>query len=350
MTGTAPPTLYDVAKEAGVSLATASRTLNGSTRVVKDEYRERVFAAAARLGYTPNLSAQAVARGASSTVALLVSDIADPYFSAIAAGVFRAAEAEGLIVTMAVTGRDAAREIELVRMLRGQRPRLIVLAGSRYTDEDDRATLVAELEAFRATGGRVALVSQHELPFDTVAIDNAGGATALARALVDLGYRRFAVLAGPENLVTARDRSTAFAAALPEPPVAVVHGEFTRDGGYAAATSLVDAGLGDIDLVFAVNDVMAIGALSALRDRGVEVPARVAVAGFDDVSTARDAWPALTTVRVPLEEAGAASVDLALGGTEADSEAGVGGGVGGRGSAVVLPATVVIRASTPGRL
>jgi LacI family transcriptional regulator len=328
-----PATLYDVAREAGVSLATASRSLNGSSRTVNVQYRDRVLAAAAKLGYTPNLSAQAVARGASSTVALLVSDIADPYFSAIAAGVVKQAGEAGLVVTMAVTDRDTDREIELVRMLRGQRPRVIVLAGSRYTDETARDTLVAELEAFTRTGGHVVLISQHELPFDTVEVDNAGGARALADALSGLGYRAPVILAGPENLVTARDRVTSFAAGLA--PVAVVHGAFTRTGGYDAMNSLIDGGLHGVDLVFAVNDVMAIGALSALRDRGIEVPGRVGVAGFDDVSTARDAWPALTTVRVPLEEAGAASVALALGAP--------GGPVS------VVPATVVLRESTPRR-
>src|SRR5688572_26742835 len=110
-----PVTLHDVAREAGVSLATASRALNGSERKVNEAYREKVLAAAARLNYTPNLSAQAVAKGSTNTVALLVADIADPYFSSIAAGVIRAAEETGLVVTMAVTGRSTARELELVR-------------------------------------------------------------------------------------------------------------------------------------------------------------------------------------------------------------------------------------------
>ena len=129
---TSPVTLHDVAREAGVSLATASRSLNGSTRKVNGDYRDRVLEAAERLGYTPNLSAQAVAKGATSTVALVVSDIADPYFSSIAAGVIRYAEEERLLVTMAVTGRRAERELELVRTLRGQRPRVLILSGSRF--------------------------------------------------------------------------------------------------------------------------------------------------------------------------------------------------------------------------
>ena len=122
---TTPATLHDVAREAGVSLATASRSLNGSTRKVNEELRQRVLETAARLDYSPNLSAQAVARGTTTTVALLVADIADPYFSQIAAGVVAAADAEHLIVTMAATEGDADRELELVRTLRGQRPRAL---------------------------------------------------------------------------------------------------------------------------------------------------------------------------------------------------------------------------------
>lgn len=330
------PTLYDVAREAGVSLATASRTLNGSTRRVKDEYRERVHAAAAKLGYTPNLPAQAVARGGSATVALLVSDIADPYFSGIAAGVARAASGAGLAVTIAVTERDAQRELDLVRVLRGQRPRVIVLAGSRSVDEPLRDTLVEELSAFEATGGRVVVVGATDLPFGTVSIADADGARALATELLNLGYRRFAVLAGPEHLVTARTRTEAFASALPERP-RIVHGDFTRDGGFAATSTLVREGAlgGDgtdgIQALFAVNDLMAIGALAALRDEGLG--ARVAVAGFDDIPTARDVTPPLTTVLVDVESAGAAAVEIALGARDA----------------AAIPTRVVLRASTPAR-
>lgn len=324
------PTLYDVAREAGVSLATASRALNGSTRQVKDEYRERVRAAAAKLGYTPNRPAQAVARGDSATVALLVSDIADPYFSGIAAGVARAATTAGLAMTIAVTERDPERELALVRLLRGQRPRVIVLAGSRAADEPARRTLVDELAAAEAAGARVVLVGASDLPFATVVIEDAAGARSLAAALVDRGYRRFAVLAGPSRLVTARVRTDAFVSALPE-PARVVHGEFTRDGAFEAVAAMTDAELDAVEAIVAVTDVMAIGALSALRERGrVET---IAVAGFDDIPTARDVTPTLTTVHVPVEEAGAAAVALAL----------------GERSEAVIPTHAVLRESTPAR-
>jgi len=335
-------TLHDVAREAGVSLATASRALNGSARTVNDDYRQRVLAAARTLNYTTNLSAQAVAKGSTTSVALLVGDIADPYFSSIAAGVIKGSEDAGLIVTMSVTERSPERELELVRALRGQRPRVIILAGSRSSGEEHQAALARELEAFEETGGRVVFVSQHELPFDTVRIDNYGGARALAGALVDLGYTRFAAITGETALLTATDRLAGFtdglaARGIELPAQNVVAGGFTRDGGYDGAIELADRGLDGVELVFAVNDVMAIGAMSGLRSRGIEPGRDIAIAGFDDIQTVRDVTPALTTVGIPLFEVGASALAVALRPREADAE-----------RDLAVATSVVLRASTPG--
>lgn len=338
---TTPATLHDVAREAGVSLATASRSLNGSTRKVNEELRLRVLETAARLDYSPNLSAQAVARGTTTTVALLVADIADPYFSQIAAGVVAAADAEHLIVTMAATDGDADRELELVRTLRGQRPRALILAGSRAIDEPSDGALGAELAAYERAGGRVVLISRNEYGLRTVQLDNRAGAAALATALVGLGYRRFAVVTGGERLRTAADRLAGFREGLAEagielPDEAVLRADFTRDGGYAATAALLERGLDGIEIVVAANDVMAIGALSAIRDAGLEPGRDVAVAGFDDIPTARDVTPALTSVRVPLVELGHLALRRALDDGTADAPA-------------EIATEVVLRASTPRR-
>lgn len=335
-----PATLHDVAREAGVSLATASRSLNGSTRKVNDEYRKRVLDAAARLDYSPNLSAQAVARGTTTTVALLVADIADPYFSSIAAGVVAEADHERLIVTMAATERDPERELELVRTLRGQRPRVMILAGSRPTSDPTEGVLGEELAAYERSGGRVVLISRNEFDFRTVIVENTAGADALARELVGIGYRRFAVITGGEGLRTAADRVEGFRAGLAAAGGTldddhVVRAAFTRDGGYDGMRQLIESGLDGIELVFAANDVMAVGALSAVRDAGLTPGTDVAVAGFDDIPTVRDVTPALTTVRVPLEEIGRRALRLALGDESASSEGAV-------------RTEVVLRESTPG--
>jgi LacI family transcriptional regulator len=333
-----PVTLHDVAREAGVSYATASRALNGSDRSVRAENAARVHAAAAKVGYAPDLSAQAIARGSTSTAALLVNDVDDPYFSSIAAGVIEAAEDSGLIVTMAVADRSPALELRIVRTLRGQRPRAIVIVGSRIDGFDTRTALVEELQAYRSAGGRVAVVSQPDLPFPTLAIDNAGGSQRLAHAVVARGYRRFAIIHTTDRLRTSRDRRTGFLTGLAEyglsvPAHHLIEVDFTREGGYQAALALAARGVTDVDLVFAVNDVMAIGAMTGLRDAGLTPGRDLGVAGFDDIGAAVDVTPALTTVAVPLHELGHRALRVALHDSPPDL--------------VSIHTEVVLRASTP---
>jgi LacI family transcriptional regulator len=310
-------TLYDVARRAGVSVATASRAFNGSTtRVVGEQLRERVMKAAAELGYAPNVNAQAMVRGRTNMVGLVVQDIADPYFSTVASGVMLEAEAQGLLVTMASTQRNPDAEIDYIGTFRRNWARVIIIVGTRFAERSVTDRLADELAAFESDGGRAVAISQPRLPIDTVAIDNRAGARELAYALHDLGHRRFAVLAGPRNLLTASDRLRGFREALarkgaPLLPQHVIHGEFTRDGGYNATIELLKE-QPDISCVFAVNDVMAVGAMAALRDQGVELPGAMAVAGFDDIATLGDIFPSLTTVRIPLSDLGAQALRLAL--------------------------------------
>ncbi|SDQ96613.1 LacI family DNA-binding transcriptional regulator [Thermostaphylospora chromogena] len=324
-------TLEDVARQAGVSLATASRVLNGSTRQVGRALRERVEQAAAELGYTTNRAAQALARSASDILGLVVHDLSDPYFAVVANAVVRAAERHGLSVMVGTTFRDPEAEIGYVATLRAQRVRAIVLAGSRIADPRVTERLRKEIDRFQSTGGRAALIGQDLLGVDTVVPDNRAGARALAVSLAELGHSRFAILTGPSTLLTAVDRVTGFteglaSAGLPAP--LLIPGPFDRDGGYAAAERLValmsgEAGAepiegaefpaSEVTCVFAVNDVMAVGALAALRAHGVDVPGRVSVAGFDDIPTLRDLTPSLTTVRLPLAEMGRRAVELAMG-------------------------------------
>lgn len=309
-------TLEDVARHAGVSLATASRALNGSDRKVRQELQERVAASAAVLKYTPNAQAQAMARGRTNVIGLIVHDIADPYFASIAAGVIAAADAEGLLVTLASTGRSSEREVQHVANLRAQRAQGVIIAGSRDAETSRRGPLGQEVTSFESGGGRVVLVSQHRLDTDTIVVENQSGARDLATALVGLGYRRHAILAGPSTLLTAIDRANGYrrgltAAKLSVPAECVVEGDFTRDGGYRAAVELLGR-LDQIDCIFAVNDVMAVGAMAALRDHGVSVPGDVALAGFDDIATLRDVTPRLTTVQIPLTDVGAQALRLVL--------------------------------------
>jgi LacI family transcriptional regulator len=300
-----------------------------------------VLAAAERLDYTPNASAQAVVRGTTNTVTLVVPDISDPFFAEIAAGVAEEAATRGLIMTIAVSERDPQRELDLVRALRGQRPRVLILGGSRFVDPRVSADLQRELGVVAANGGTTVVIGDNDIAdAATVAPDNHGGAAALAGALVERGYRRFAILGGSAELVTARDRVAGFIAGAAAAGVAidaaqVIPAPLSRDGAYAAMRERFAAGAGDTDLVFAVTDAMAIGALAAARDAGIPVPGGLAVAGFGDIAAARDVTPTLTTVHLPLAELGRAAVSLALEGP-----------AHGR---VDVAADVVLRDSTPPR-
>jgi len=333
-------TLQDVADRAGVSITTASRVVNHGSRRVGASLERRVRQAVAELGYTANLQARAVATGRSSLVGVVVHDIADPYFSSIAAGLIDLAGPHQLLVCLSSTPADEAAEREYVSLMRAQRARAVILIGTRTDDEAARAALAAEIAAFGRQGGRTVCVGQPLLGVDTVAPDNAAGAQALARALVGLGHRRFAVLAGPRALLTVRDRIEGFRAGLAawsaglEPAVAV-HAAFTRDGGYEAMSAILAAGGPLPDCVFAVSDVMAVGALARLRAAGIAVPEDIAVAGFDDILTLRDVTPPLTTVRLPLKQMGEMAANLVL------TDAGP-----GRPRVVPVPGEVIIRDST----
>jgi LacI family transcriptional regulator len=351
-----PVTLEDVARRAGVSQPTASRVLNGSERRVKDAYRERVLQAAQELGYTANVAAQAVARGRSRVIALVISGIADPYFSAMAAAVMHEAELSGLRVTIAVTDRRPDRELDLVRELRGQQPRAIVLAGTGHLRSELNEPLTAELRLFEAAGGSVVLISRRDLPFETVSYNDFDGAKQLGARLATLGYRRPLVLGSGMPLTAMEQRIDGFLAGFHEHGVAVPadlvqHPEFSWEGARQTILELPEATLPELDLVFAITDEMALGAMAGLRARGMRIPEDVGVAGFDDISTLRDVSPALTTVHTPLDEVArealrriAASDGTAAGDTDGDGDTD-----GGGDQARLIPTHPVMRASTPQR-
>src|SRR6516225_883874 len=336
-------TLQDVADLAGVSLTTASRVVNEGSRRVGPQLARRVQQAVAELGYTANLQARAVATGQSTMVGVVVHDIADPYFSSIAAGLIEVADARRLLVCLSSTAANEAAEREYVALMRAQRARAVILIGSRTDDTAAREALTAEIAAFTRSGGRAVAVGQDLLGVDTVLPENAAGAEALARAMVALGHRRFAVLAGPRGLLTARDRLDGFRAGLAawDVPLGrgqVIHGAFTRDGGYEAMSAVLAADEPLPDCVFAVTDVMAMGALARLRAGGLQVPADIALAGFDDIGTLRDVYPPLTTVRLPLTRMGEMAAELVLSG-----EAGV---PVPQPRVIPVPGEVILREST----
>ena len=309
------PRLQDVADSAGVSLATASRALAGRDGVSLG-LAQRVRDVAASLGYVPNAHARALAGAAQPVVGLIVHDVADPYFAEIAKGVLRVADEHGLMVLINQSERRPEIELARVRSLRAHRVASIVMAGSGYVDASEEAEAAAELRAFRDAGGRVATVGRHHVPVDAVLPDNYAGGRTAARHLLQLGHRTIAVVAGPERLSTVADRLAGVLdelrdAGVPRADVVIEHDAFSRDGGVAATKRLL-VRAEPPTAILALTDVMAMGALSVLREAGRSVPAEISVMGFDDVTVAADLAPALTTVRLPMADMGAMALQLTL--------------------------------------
>lgn len=306
-------TLKDVAKRAGVSVPTASRVLSGSDYPVLPELRRRVEVAARELDYVPNAQAQGLLRGSTGMIGVLVGDVGDPYFSEMVNGIHAMAMQRQLLVAICHTERDVDQELEYFRMLQAHRASVVIVAGSGLSDPRYQEGISARARSFTAGGGRVVAIGSPVLDVDRVLVNNAAGAAALGRHLVDLGHREVVVLAGPENVGSTVDRVTGLREVV-ETAGGVLHvryGAPTRDDAYDGAAEMLSAHPRATAVVGSA-DQLAIGALAWLRDQGRTVPGDISVAGFNDIAVARDLEPALTTVRLPLREMGEAALTLAL--------------------------------------
>lgn len=328
----AASTLTEVARLAGVSPATASRVLNGSARIPGKDIADRVRQAAQSLGYIPNAQAQGLAKSSSGLIGLIVHDIADPYFAAIARGVQAAAREQRKMVLLATTEGAPESEKEAVAAFAARRADSIVIAGSRTSraeDRDGNIELAAELDRYCRNGGHVGVIGHGIVGataadgYQVVCVPNEELAAQLATELAATGGEGFVIVGGPEGLFTSDDRIRGFQRGLASaglPAAEVIRTDFNRTGGFQAGLALAaritasQPGRETKRLcIFAVNDVMAIGASAALRSQGLRIPRDAAVAGFDDIETLRDFRPALSTVHLPLEEMGRQAANRAAG-------------------------------------
>ncbi|WP_101254719.1 LacI family DNA-binding transcriptional regulator [Streptomyces barkulensis] len=331
-------TLADVAARAGVSAATVSRVLSGNYPVA-GATRSRVLRAVEELEYVVNGPASSLAAASSDLVGVLVNDIADPFFGIMASAVQSEMEpdkAGGKLAVVCNTGGSPQRELTYLTLLQRQRAAAVVLTGSAVEDPEHAEALSARLRRLAAAGTRVVLCGRPPLPEAdgdgppdggvplTVAFDNRGGARRLTEHLLALGHRRIGYVAGPAERTTTRHRLEGHRAALAdhdrdhghdllaEAGRLTVHGAYDRSSGYDGTLELLRREPG-LTAVLAANDTVALGVCAALREAGLGIPGDVSVAGFDDLPFSADASPALTTVRIPLHDAGARAGRLALG-------------------------------------
>ncbi|AXG77966.1 LacI family DNA-binding transcriptional regulator [Streptomyces paludis] len=345
-------TLADVAARARVSPATVSRVLNGNYPVAAAT-RERVLRAVDELDYVLNGPASSLAAATSDLVGILVNDIADPFFGIMAGaaqteiggqeGTGRAGGEKLAVVCN--TGGSPERELTYLTLLQRQRAAAVILTGGALEDPAHIAAMTAKLAKLADAGTRVVLCGRPPLQGSdaivaALAFDNRGGGRRLTDHLLTLGHRRIGYVAGPVERTTTRDRLEGHRAALRDAGLdgaseeLTVHGSYSRRSGYEATLELLRRAP-DLTAVVAANDTVALGACAAVRDQGLRIPADISVAGFDDLPFSVDATPALTTVRLPLFEAGARAGRLAMG-TESPPPGGI----------ATIPAELMARAST----
>lgn len=281
---------------------------------MRPELAERVLAAARELNYLPNAAAQTMARGHSNSLGLLVNEISDPHFLSIASGVTNAAARHGCIVTLSSAGMGATGRAAVVDLMASQRVRALIIAGSIASDDPALDRLDASLSRLAATGARIASIGAEQLGGSSVLLPNRRGSAALAEQLLAVGYRRFAILAGPANRLTAAQRAGSFSERVRAgggEVIATINAEFDRAGGHRGMDELL-AGPRP-ELVFATNDLLALGALRRLREAGLAVPTDIALAGFGGGEFLNDVVPGITSVFMDTEHAGELAVELVLG-------------------------------------
>jgi len=325
-----PATIKDVARAAGVSVATVSRALNGADNVLPDT-RQRILDMARELRYSPSGAARSLITRKTDTVGALLPDLHGEFFSELIRGIDQAARARGLHLLLSSSHDDAHEAAAALRAMNGRVDGLLVM--SPHADDDFLSqNLPPSLPA-------VLLNSGVRSPTQPVfAVDNFGGARAMTEHLVGIGRRRIAFLGGPAANFEARERERGYRAGLvPGTAPWLLEGDFSEGGGQRAGAALLALPAAERpDAVFAANDIMAIGLLGALLAGGVRVPEDIALAGFDDIPVARYVSPALTTMHVPIADLGEQALDALADALEQDRT---------DVSTTVMPVQLVVRRS-----
>jgi LacI family transcriptional regulator, galactose operon repressor len=331
-------TIRDVARRAGVSAMTVSRVINGSARV-HPETRRRVEDSIAELGYVPSRLARGLTRQKTGTLALIVPDVANPFFTLIVRGAEDVARRNGYRLILCDTRADLTIEREVIEEMIAHRVEGIAIA-----PVSDRSR--PHLERLRSFGIQFVLVDRtvEGVEQDVVHGDNGGGARRLVQHLLDLGHRRIGLIVESDDVSTARDRHQGYRDALKDAGLDVdqtliVQAPADPEGGLHAMRRLLE--LDDPPTaVFGVNNLVALGAIEAVREHGLEVPDDVALVCFDDIEHASRLYPFLTVMAQPAETLGTIGTQLLVDRIE--------GRAADQARVVVLPAQFLVRRSCGG--
>jgi LacI family transcriptional regulator len=334
-------TLMDVARAADVSIASASRAINGLDNVTA-EVRARVLEAATKLRYVPHWGARSLAMNRTNTIGLLLPDIYGEFFSEIIRGVDVAARARGLHLLVSGSHGDLNEAVAAVRAMGGRVDGLLIM--SPFVDSQDLAAVLPLNLPMVTIASRIGTLNH-----SAITVDNYEGGVMATRHLIEGGARRVAHISGPDQNFEAQERKRGYAdviaAVLPGVSPRVYEGDFTEESGYAGVQAFLaqsfEGGDGLPDAIFAGNDMMAVGALLALKEAGRRVPDDVAVVGFDDIPIARFTSPPLSTLRVGVYEMGRQGLEMLVAAFDETDAAGP--------RSVVISPELVVRGSSGNR-
>jgi LacI family transcriptional regulator len=288
-------TIQDVARRAGVSIATASRVLNENT-TVNPQLAERVRLAIRELDYRPNAVARSLRRNRSSLWAVIVADIGNPFFTALVRGIEDIAQGSGYSFVLCNSDEDPAKEDLYLRVAAAEKMAGVIISSSGQS---------RRIHALVESGTPVVAIDRklRQAEVDTVLVDNERGAQLATEHLAGSGYRRIACISGPRRATTAAERLRGYlsglrASGLPVDDTLIRQANFREDGGYEAMQALLRLPAPP-DAVFASNNLMTIGAVECLVDQSVSIPDQMGVVGFDDIPWAHLVRPSLSTVSQP---------------------------------------------------
>jgi len=303
--------MKQIAQLAGVSLGTVSHVLNGTAHV-REPLRERVMEAVRACGYQPSQLARGLRRDKTDILAMLIPDIANPFFPSVVRGAEDVAFRNGYRLVLSNTDNDHAKEMAQLTALRTYLPSGLIVIPSSFSE------VTAQAESYRQSGAAVVCVDRlpRDWHGDTVTIDNVQGVQKAIQQLLALGHKRIAAITGPLHLTNSSERLQGFRLAMHEagiePPAEYfVESTFDREGGYKKALELFDRAEAPT-AIFACNDLIALGVLLAARERGIRVPEELSIVGFDGMDLTEITTPQLASVVQSPYEIGAAAAQLVL--------------------------------------
>lgn len=304
-----PPTMKEVARLANVSVSTVSHVIN-KTRFVSSSTRQKVLKAMDKIGYHPNMIARSLRRRKTNTIGLVISDITNPFFPGVVRGIEKQLIKKGYSIILTNTDDDIEKEKNLVTLLYGKRVDgfIIVTAGgeSKHIESLIQLRVPVVLLDRKISG----------LKLDAVLVDNEGGTRKLTEYLINLGHKRIGIITGPLNVFTGKERLNGYLKALqeyslPRDDKLIKTGDFRQESGYSLTLELLSLS-SPPTAILACNNLVGIGAMDALKEKGIRIPDEIELVIFDDLPWFGHLNPPLTVVAQPTFKLGEMAAKLLL--------------------------------------